>query len=136
MLEATKPHHSPDGTPVNPALEAESRIARIAVTVFPILVVVAGILGFLLPGVFKPMAPSVPYLLGIIMFCMADSLLRPYWRIKDHTANSITMSGLCVMAAPAFRPSSSSSWHALDMRRAHSTAWTTSSLVKAWGEAA
>jgi len=77
MLEATKPHNSPDGTPVNPALEAESRIARVAVTVFPILVVVAGVIGFLLPGVFKPIAPSVPYLLGIIMFCMGLTLTPP-----------------------------------------------------------
>ncbi|WP_142131450.1 bile acid:sodium symporter family protein [Arthrobacter sp. SLBN-83] len=77
MLEATKPQNSPDGTPTNPALEAESRIARIAVTVFPILVVAAGIIGFLLPGVFKPIAPSVPYLLGIIMFCMGLTLTPP-----------------------------------------------------------
>jgi bile acid:Na+ symporter, BASS family len=77
MLEATKPQKSPDGTPVNPALEAESRIARVAVTVFPLLVVVAGVIGFLLPGVFKPLAPSVPYLLGVIMFCMGLTLTPP-----------------------------------------------------------
>ncbi|SEE95439.1 bile acid:Na+ symporter, BASS family [Arthrobacter alpinus] len=53
------------------------RTALIAVTVFPLLVVVAGVLGFLLPGAFKPMAPSVPYLLGIIMFCMGLTLTLP-----------------------------------------------------------
>ncbi|MCU6480399.1 bile acid:sodium symporter family protein [Arthrobacter sp. A2-55] len=48
-----------------------------AVTIFPLLVIAAGILGFLLPGSFKPLAPSVPYLLGIIMFCMGLTLTLP-----------------------------------------------------------
>ena len=34
-------------------------------------------LGFLLPGAFKPLGPSVPYLLGIIMFCMGLTLTPP-----------------------------------------------------------
>ena len=63
--------------PANPALAAEAKIARIAVTVFPILVVVAGLAGFLFPGAFKPLAPSVPFLLGIIMFCMGLTLTPP-----------------------------------------------------------
>jgi BASS family bile acid:Na+ symporter len=53
------------------------RTALIAVTVFPLLVIAAGILGFLFPGSFKPLAPSVPYLLGIIMFCMGLTLTLP-----------------------------------------------------------
>jgi len=53
------------------------RTALIAVTIFPLLVIAAGILGFLLPGSFKPLAPSVPYLLGIIMFCMGLTLTLP-----------------------------------------------------------
>lgn len=83
MLEATKPHSSlqepgvDPGVPANPALAAEARIARVAVTVFPILVVLAGIAGFLLPGAFKPLAPGVPYLLGIIMFCMGLTMTPP-----------------------------------------------------------
>lgn len=83
MLEATKssqsapePRTDADG-PANAALAAEARIARIAVTIFPLLVVVAGVAGFLLPGAFKPLAPSVPYLLGIIMFCMGLTLTPP-----------------------------------------------------------
>ena len=52
-------------------------LARIAVTVFPLLVVIAGIAGFLVPGAFKPMGPSVPYLLGIIMFRMGLTLTTP-----------------------------------------------------------
>ena len=52
-------------------------LARIAVTVFPLLMVIAGIAGFLMPGAFKPMGPSVPYLLGIIMFRMGLTLTTP-----------------------------------------------------------
>lgn len=52
-------------------------MARLAVTVFPILVIVAGLLGFLVPGGFKPAAPAVPYLLGVIMFCMGLTLTLP-----------------------------------------------------------
>ena len=82
MLEATKitqstPETGTAALPVNPALAAEAKIARIAVTVFPLLVVVAGVAGYLLPGAFKPLGPSVPYLLGIIMFCMGLTLTPP-----------------------------------------------------------
>lgn len=55
----------------------DTRGARIAVTIFPILVILAGILGFLLPGGFTPFAPTVPYLLGAIMFCMGLTLTLP-----------------------------------------------------------
>lgn len=65
------------GTPDNPALAAEARVARTAVTVFPLLVLVAGVVGYLIPGAFKPLAPSVPYLLGVIMFCMGLTLTPP-----------------------------------------------------------
>ncbi|MGW9415319.1 bile acid:sodium symporter family protein [Arthrobacter cupressi] len=75
MLEAT--NTASDSTVANPALAAEAKIARVAVTVFPLLVVVAGAAGFLSHGVFKPLAPSVPYLLGIIMFCMGLTLTPP-----------------------------------------------------------
>ena len=83
MLEATKdPVSAPSATeagaaPLNPALAAEAKIARVAVTVFPLLVLAAGIAGFLLPGAFKPLGPAVPYLLGIIMFCMGLTLTPP-----------------------------------------------------------
>lgn len=52
----------------------EGRAARIAVTIFPILVIVAGIVGFLFPGQFKHFSVAVPYLLGVIMFCMGLTL--------------------------------------------------------------
>lgn len=71
MLEATK---SPD---VQHRNQSEEKAARIAVTVFPVLVVAAGVVGFLAPGAFKPLAPSVPWLLGVIMFCMGLTLTPP-----------------------------------------------------------
>lgn len=79
MLEATT---NPSETEreahiANPALAAEAKVARIAVTVFPLLVVLAGVVGFLIPDTFKPLAPSVPYLLGVIMFCMGLTLTPP-----------------------------------------------------------
>ncbi|WP_284976897.1 bile acid:sodium symporter family protein [Arthrobacter sp. efr-133-TYG-104] len=79
MLEATNTPSTAgkSAEPLNAALAAEARIARIAVTVFPLLVVLAGILGFLIPELFKPMGTSVPYLLGIIMFCMGLTLTPP-----------------------------------------------------------
>ena len=79
MLEATNSQTDTSGSaaPVNAALAAEAKIARIAVTVFPLLVVLAGVLGFLLPELFKPMGVAVPYLLGVIMFCMGLTLTPP-----------------------------------------------------------
>ena len=79
MLEATNtpPKNDESAAPVNPALAAEARIARVAVTVFPLLVVLAGVVGFLIPDVFKPMGVAVPYLLGVIMFCMGLTLTPP-----------------------------------------------------------
>lgn len=75
MPEATKSQSQTFS--LNPALAAEAKIARIAVTVFPVLVVLAGVAGFLAPGAFKPMSPAVPYLLGVIMFCMGLTLTPP-----------------------------------------------------------
>ncbi|MHA7302142.1 bile acid:sodium symporter family protein [Pseudarthrobacter sp. MDT1-22] len=83
MLEATKsPTSTESGTdqapvPTNPALAAEAKIARLAVTILPALVVLAGVAGFLVPATFQPLGPSVPYLLGIIMFCMGLTLTPP-----------------------------------------------------------
>lgn len=68
---------STSATPKTTEPATADRTALIAVTVFPLLVIVAGVLGFLLPGTFKPLAPSVPYLLGIIMFCMGLTLTLP-----------------------------------------------------------
>ncbi|MFT4199481.1 bile acid:sodium symporter family protein [Gordonia sp. (in: high G+C Gram-positive bacteria)] len=60
-----------------PAPAAQERLARTAVTVFPLLVLAAGIAGYLAPSAFTPMAHQVPYLLGVIMFCMGLTLTPP-----------------------------------------------------------
>lgn len=67
----------PEATTAPNAEVRAQRRARIAVTVFPLLVVLAGVLGFLLPGAFTPIAPAVPYLLGAVMFCMGLTLTPP-----------------------------------------------------------
>ncbi len=52
-------------------------MARVAVTLFPIMVIVAGIVGFVLPGPAASIAPAVPWLLGVIMFFMGLTLTLP-----------------------------------------------------------
>ena len=66
-----------DQTTHAPAPTAADRDAKLAVTVFPALVIVAGLIGFLAPDAIKTAAPSVPYLLGVIMFCMGLTLTPP-----------------------------------------------------------
>ncbi|WP_309068738.1 bile acid:sodium symporter family protein [Microbacterium sp.] len=64
--------HRPEvGTP------SADRAARLAVTVFPILVIVAGVLGFLLPDAIAPLGQAVPWLLGVVMFGMGLTLTLP-----------------------------------------------------------
>ena len=46
------------------------RAARLAVTVFPVLVLAAGGIGLALPDAFAGWKTNVPYLLGVVMFCM------------------------------------------------------------------
>ncbi|NUP73427.1 MAG: bile acid:sodium symporter family protein [Sinomonas sp.] len=70
------PTQSPETTHATRPSAAD-RDAKIAVTVFPVLVIVAGLVGFLAPEAVKPAAPSVPYLLGVIMFCMGLTLTPP-----------------------------------------------------------
>ena len=64
MLEATNsPKSAQDQHWRGPGKSRPRRragIARIAVTVFPLLVVIAGVAGYLLPDAFKPLGPGVP----------------------------------------------------------------------------
>ncbi|MFD6285642.1 bile acid:sodium symporter family protein [Streptomyces sp. NPDC060205] len=53
---------------------AGDRSARRAVTLFPVLVLAAGATGLLLPGSFAGWGESVPYLLGVVMFCMGVTM--------------------------------------------------------------
>lgn len=59
------------------ATASADRAARLAVTVFPILVIVAGVIGFLLPGTVAPLGQAVPWLLGVVMFGMGLTLTLP-----------------------------------------------------------
>ncbi len=53
---------------------SERRTALIAVTVFPLIVVAAGVAGFLTPDRFVPFRPEVPWMLGLVMFLMGVTL--------------------------------------------------------------
>ncbi|MEU1814404.1 bile acid:sodium symporter family protein [Streptomyces roseifaciens] len=53
---------------------AADRTARLAVTVFPLLVVAAGGVGLAAPSHFTGWAPAVPWLLGVVMFTMGLTL--------------------------------------------------------------
>lgn len=55
----------------------EDRSAFYAVTIFPLLIVAAGILGFILPGAFSGLSGWVNPLLGFIMFGMGLTLTWP-----------------------------------------------------------
>ncbi|MFG3164620.1 bile acid:sodium symporter family protein [Streptomyces sp. NPDC048232] len=79
------------------------RSARRAVTVFPILVLVAGALGLLLPGGFTGWSEAVPYLLGVVMFCMGITMTpedfrgvarRPWAVALGLVAHYVIMPGL------------------------------------------
>ncbi|NGO68840.1 bile acid:sodium symporter family protein [Streptomyces boncukensis] len=54
--------------------------ARRAVTLFPLLVVLAGALGLVSPDRFTSGAEAVPYLLGVVMFCMGLTMTLPDFR--------------------------------------------------------
>ncbi|WP_248122306.1 bile acid:sodium symporter family protein [Micrococcus lacusdianchii] len=57
--------------------QAEDRSARIAVTVFPLLILAAALVGFLAPETAKTLLPQVNLFLGIIMFGMGLTLTLP-----------------------------------------------------------
>ncbi|HET6857192.1 MAG TPA: bile acid:sodium symporter family protein [Streptomyces sp.] len=65
QTEELSPRKPPAKTP-----DAGDRAARRAVTVFPVLVLAAGALGLATPATFAEWKTSVPYLLGVVMFCM------------------------------------------------------------------
>ncbi|MEU7246546.1 bile acid:sodium symporter family protein [Streptomyces sparsogenes] len=89
---------------------AADRAARRAVTVFPILVLAAGAAGLAVPGTFHGWAPNVPYLLGVIMFCMgltmtpqdfSGVLKRPWAVALGLVAHYVIMPGLGWLIAHA-----------------------------------
>ncbi|QIB49237.1 bile acid:sodium symporter family protein [Streptomyces aureoverticillatus] len=99
------PDVADDGSPA-PA----DRAARRAVTVFPVLVLGAGALGLLVPGAFEGWGPNVPYLLGVVMFCMGLTMTpvdfqgvvkRPWVVALGLVAHYVIMPGLGWLIAHA-----------------------------------
>ncbi|GDY46845.1 hypothetical protein SANT12839_077270 [Streptomyces antimycoticus] len=94
----------------SPEPAAADRAARRAVTVFPVLVLAAGAAGLATPGTFSGWAPNVPYLLGVIMFCMGLTMTpqdfsgvvkRPWAVALGLVAHYVIMPGLGWLIANA-----------------------------------
>ncbi|MDY5506735.1 MAG: bile acid:sodium symporter family protein, partial [Schaalia hyovaginalis] len=63
--------------PVNASASKEDRSAKIAVTVFPLIILAALVLGLLLPVQTAPLVKGVNYALMVIMFGMGLTLTAP-----------------------------------------------------------
>ncbi|MDK1473464.1 bile acid:sodium symporter family protein [Streptomyces sp. 549] len=74
------PSPTPAPTPDAATGTAADRSARRAVTLFPLLVLGAGVLGFATPAAFDGWTSAVPYLLGAVMFTMGLTLTPPDFR--------------------------------------------------------
>ncbi|WP_240529174.1 bile acid:sodium symporter family protein [Streptomyces antioxidans] len=105
---STTAGQAPPPSPEEPA--AADRAARRAVTVFPLLVLAAGAAGLATPGTFSGWAPDVPYLLGVIMFCMGLTMTpgdfsgvvkRPWAVALGLVAHYVIMPGLGWLIANA-----------------------------------
>lgn len=105
-------HHgvSTDSRTAPTSQNGTDRAARRAVTVFPVLVLAAGALGLLVPDTFAGWKTSVPYLLGIVMFCMGLTMTpldfkgvakRPWAVALGLVAHYVIMPGLGWLIAHA-----------------------------------
>lgn len=72
---------TPNAPGTGTVLTAEDRSARIAVSVFPVLIIAAAVVAFLLPDTFKPLGGVINPLLGIIMFGMGLTLTVPDFKL-------------------------------------------------------
>lgn len=61
----------------HPAASSEERNARIAVTIFPLLILGGGAIALMMPTAFTGLAPAINPLLGVIMFGMGLTLTPP-----------------------------------------------------------
>ncbi|MFD5276989.1 bile acid:sodium symporter family protein [Pseudarthrobacter sp. NPDC058362] len=71
----------PESKPSLPASGAEERNARIAVTLFPLLILAGGAIALASPSSFTGLAPWISPLLGVIMFGMGLTLTPPDFAI-------------------------------------------------------
>ncbi|OAH11981.1 bile acid:sodium symporter family protein [Streptomyces jeddahensis] len=86
------------------------RAARRAVTVFPVLVLLAGAIGLAMPDALAGWKTNVPYLLGVVMFCMGLTMSvadfqgvakRPWAVALGLVAHYVIMPGLGWLIAHA-----------------------------------
>ncbi|MBA2946341.1 bile acid:sodium symporter family protein [Streptomyces himalayensis] len=86
------------------------RAARRAVTVFPVLVLLAGAVGLAVPDALAGWKTNVPYLLGVVMFCMGLTMSvadfqgvakRPWAVALGLVAHYVIMPGLGWLIAHA-----------------------------------
>ena len=68
---------TPSPTDASTARASEDRSARVAVTIFPALILLAAAIGFFAPSVGQSLAPYTAIYLGIIMFAMGLTLTLP-----------------------------------------------------------
>lgn len=68
-------------TTTSQTLSAEDRSARIAVTLFPVLILVGAAVAFAAPDTFTPLGEIINPLLGIIMFGMGLTLTLPDFKL-------------------------------------------------------
>ena len=57
--------------------DQQTRSARLAVTAFPVLVVLGGLLGVAASDTLVAMSPAIPWALGVVMFLMGLTLTMP-----------------------------------------------------------
>lgn len=104
-----------DQTHVKPPVTGQSgedRSARIAVTVFPVIIIAAFLIGFLFPTETAPLATYTSTALGIIMFAMGITLTlpdfalvvkRPLPVLLGVIAQYVIMPGLAMLLVVVFR---------------------------------
>ncbi|GAA1478209.1 bile acid:sodium symporter family protein [Nocardioides aestuarii] len=70
-----------ESTTTDSTLSAEDRSSRIAVTLFPVLILVGAAVAFAAPATFTPLGEIISPLLGIIMFGMGLTLTLPDFKL-------------------------------------------------------
>lgn len=94
-------------TTQSPALSSEDRSARIAVTVFPLLILAAFAIAMVTPDTFKPLAPGVNWALGVILVGCAPGGTASNvisYLAKADVALSVTMTSISTLLAPLMTP--------------------------------
>ncbi|MFF2810717.1 bile acid:sodium symporter family protein [Streptomyces sp. NPDC058000] len=103
LQDPSRPTTQATAEPPTEDVTGADRTARLAVTVFPLLVLAAGGLGLAMPSTFAEGKPAIPYLLGLIMFCMGltmtsqdfDSVAKRPWAVGlGLVAHYVIMPGL------------------------------------------